>query len=160
MISNQYFLQIQTQTNPLFHTLTNNRNDYMRSLKDEGKPYDHLKSLTHLLVGPCIALTSASTDTENPRLLHDLLSTLSSPTASPYAKKILLVGGAFEGTVVSAEMVKEVAKLPSMARLREEVVGVLSSPAASLAGVLEVSQKMLILNLEMHAKGKDEAKSE
>ncbi|KAI0067991.1 hypothetical protein BV25DRAFT_1818347 [Artomyces pyxidatus] len=71
--------------------------------------------------------------------------------------ELTLMGALIEGRVFKAAGVAEVAKLPTLETLRAQIVGLLSSPATQLAGVLsEASGGKLARTLEGLKKGLEE----
>ncbi|KIM88775.1 hypothetical protein PILCRDRAFT_813753 [Piloderma croceum F 1598] len=75
----------------------------------------------------------------------------------PLQPELKLLGALIERRVFSAHEVKDVSKLPTMATLRAQVVGLLSSPATQLAAVLgEASGGKLARTLEGLKKGLEE----
>lgn len=71
--------------------------------------------------------------------------------------ELSVVGALLEGRVFSAEKVKDVSKLPTLEILRQQVVGLISSPAVQLALVLgEASGGRLARTLEGLKKGLEE----
>ncbi|THH19021.1 hypothetical protein EW146_g2072 [Bondarzewia mesenterica] len=71
--------------------------------------------------------------------------------------ELSLMGALIEGRVFKADGVADVAKLPSLDTLRAQIVGLLSSPATQLAGVLsEASGGKLARTLEGLKKGLEE----
>jgi large subunit ribosomal protein L10 len=67
------------------------------------------------------------------------------PVAAPKAavgfakrnEKLVIIGGALAGNLLSAEQVRALADLPSIDELRARLVGLLTTPAARLVGVLQ-----------------------
>jgi large subunit ribosomal protein L10 len=67
------------------------------------------------------------------------------PVAAPKAavgfakrnEKLVIVGGALAGNLLSAEQVRALAELPSLDELRAKLVGLLSTPASRVVGVLQ-----------------------
>ena len=67
------------------------------------------------------------------------------PVAAPKAavgfakrnEKLVIIGGALAGNLLSAEQVRALADLPSIDQLRARLVGLLTTPAARLVGVLQ-----------------------
>ena len=71
--------------------------------------------------------------------------------------ELTLVGALIEGRVFSVEKVKDVSKLPTLETLRQQIVGLISSPAVQLAMVLgEASGGKLARTLEGLKKGLEE----
>ncbi|MGH6942996.1 MAG: 50S ribosomal protein L10 [Geminicoccaceae bacterium] len=81
------------------------------------------------------------------------------PVAAPkatvgYAKrneKLVIVGGALAGTLLTPEQVRALADLPSIDELRARLVGLLTTPAARLVGVLQAPAGQLARVLAAHA---------
>ena len=71
--------------------------------------------------------------------------------------KVLMVGGKIDNSVYSREELDYAATLPPLKELREELVGLLQSPAAKVAGHLEMMEKMTGGSLVkvLDARGKD-----
>jgi large subunit ribosomal protein L10 len=67
------------------------------------------------------------------------------PVAAPKAavgfakrnEKLVIIGGALAGNLLTAEQVRALADLPSIDELRARLVGLLTTPAARLVGVLQ-----------------------
>ena len=75
--------------------------------------------------------------------------------AVAYAKdndKLVILGGAAVGSVLSAEGVKALAELPSLDQLRGKILGILQAPATKIAGVLQAPASQLARVLSAHAK--------
>lgn len=51
-------------------------------------------------------------------------------------EKLSIVGGLMDGKLIDAEVIKELATLPSMDQLRSMIIGVLNAPATKVAGIL------------------------
>ena len=74
--------------------------------------------------------------------------------------ELRLVGALIDGQVFLPERVRDVSKLPSLETLRAQIVGLLSSPATQLAGVLsQASGGRLARTLEGLRKGLEETQS-
>lgn len=52
-------------------------------------------------------------------------------------EKLTIVGGSYQGQMLDAEAVKQLATLPSLDELRGKIVGLLQAPAAKIASVLQ-----------------------
>jgi large subunit ribosomal protein L10 len=79
--------------------------------------------------------------------------------AVEFAKKyegLVVVGGALRETVLDAEGVEALAKLPSLDELRGKLLGVLLAPATKVAGVLQAPAAQLARVLSAYA-SKDQA---
>lgn len=69
----------------------------------------------------------------------------SDPTAAPRAlaafakknEKLKIIGGGLSGSVLDENAVKALAELPSLDELRAKIVGMISTPATRIAGVLQ-----------------------
>jgi len=73
--------------------------------------------------------------------------------------ELSLMGALIEGRVFKAPDVQEVAKLPTLVTLHAQIVGLLSSPATQLAGVLsQAGGGQLVRTLAGFQKGLEEAK--
>ncbi|KAI9101007.1 hypothetical protein DFS34DRAFT_612875 [Phlyctochytrium arcticum] len=103
--------------------------------------------LATMLVGPCAVAFSRATDEEQPTLAKDFTD-----LAKKYKQKLLVVGAKFDGTVLTADTLNQVIKLPPLKQLRAELIGLLSQPAASLAGVLDRTPQTLLMSLQQHEK--------
>ena len=85
------------------------------------------ESLTDLMTGPTALAYSAD-------------PVAAAKTAVNYAKdneKLVILGGVFNGQELDVDGVKSLAKLPSMDELRGKLVGMISTPATRIAGVLQ-----------------------
>ncbi|EGF78174.1 hypothetical protein BATDEDRAFT_26944 [Batrachochytrium dendrobatidis JAM81] len=65
-------------------------------------------------------------------------------------KKLVMVGGIVEGILVTADSFKQVLELPSLPRLRAELLGILQSPATKLVTTLQQTPATLVANLKQH----------
>lgn len=71
-----------------------------------------------------------------------------------YAKKnekLVVLGGAMDGTVLNPDGVKALASLPSLDELRGKIVGLIQAPATKLAGVLQAPAGQLARVLNAYA---------
>ncbi|KAI8622229.1 hypothetical protein BC830DRAFT_1076654 [Chytriomyces sp. MP71] len=102
-----------------------------------------------MLVGPSIIVSSSASHTESPFLMADAIRALAPESLTPaVAKKVLVAGALVDGKhVLSRQQLEDAAKLPSLQRLREELVGVLSSPASRLVGLLSTQPQNLVRTL-------------
>lgn len=81
------------------------------------------------------------------------------PIAAPKAavgfakqnENLVIIGGALDGNLLSAEQVRALAELPSIDELRGRLVGLLTTPAARLVGVLQAPAGQLARVLSAHA---------
>ncbi|CAG8591834.1 1301_t:CDS:2 [Ambispora leptoticha] len=102
------------------------------------------ENLTPLLVGPTCIITSNVSDEENPNLIKDLLAIINKN------KKLLLVGGKLDESLVNIQDIERASKLPGIHTLRAELVGIISSPASKISQMLSQTPQNLLLNLESH----------
>lgn len=71
--------------------------------------------------------------------------------------KFVLLGGALGGQALSADGVKALSELPSLDTLRAGLVGMISTPATRIAGVLQAPAGQLARVFGAYAKKDDEA---
>ncbi|KAJ3240064.1 hypothetical protein HDU81_004709 [Chytriomyces hyalinus] len=102
-----------------------------------------------MLVGPSLMIFSNASHTERPFLMADAVKALSPESiTSSVAKKIIVAGALVDFKhALSREQLEAAAKNPSMQRLREELVGLLSSPGSQLVGVLQTTPQALVRTL-------------
>jgi large subunit ribosomal protein L10 len=74
-------------------------------------------------------------------------------------RKLILLGGRFERHWLTANGVKEAAKLPTIDHLRAELLGLLSTPAQQLRSVLEHVPGALARSLKIHQENLEKAES-
>ncbi|MCZ6722237.1 MAG: 50S ribosomal protein L10 [Proteobacteria bacterium] len=115
--------------------------DLRRSMREGGATYRVTKN----------SLTRRALDGSPAAAIADLFS---GPTAIGYSadpvaaakiivdfakksKKLVVLGGTLGETVLDAQAVGELAKLPSLDELRGKLVGLLQAPAGKLVGVLQ-----------------------
>jgi large subunit ribosomal protein L10 len=121
--------------------------DLRRQMREAGAQYKVTKNtLARLAV--------AGTQNEG------LNSLLSGPTALAYSKdpvaaakitmkfansndKFSVVGGILDGKVLSQKDIETLSKLPSLDELRAKIVGMISTPATRIAGVMQASAGQL-----------------
>ena len=83
----------------------------------------------------------------------------SDPVAAPkaavtYAKrneKLLIIGGALGGKLLTSEQVRALADLPSLDELRAQLVGLLNTPATRLVTLLQAPGSQIARVLAAHA---------
>ena len=83
-------------------------------------------------------------------------------TAVEFAKtneKLVLIGGALGTQTLNADGIRALAELPSLDALRARLVGMISTPATRIAGVLQASAGQLARVFGAYAK-RDEAEAE
>ncbi|KAJ3102308.1 hypothetical protein HDU97_000665 [Phlyctochytrium planicorne] len=102
-----------------------------------------VKRMKSLMVGPCLVLFSNATDDERPYLVKEAMGVL-----DKHSKKALLVGGKLDQQVVSADQLRAIVSLPPLKRLREELLGVLSTPGQRVVGLLQRNAQSLVGTLE------------
>ena len=74
--------------------------------------------------------------------------------AVTYAKrneKLLIIGGALAGTLLTSEQVRALADLPSLDELRAQLVGLLNTPATRLVTLLQAPGSQIARVLAAHA---------
>jgi len=80
------------------------------------------------------------------------------PTLTP---ELTVMGALIEGRVFKAAAVRDVASLPTLDTLRAQLIGLISSPAGQIAGILgQASGGQLARTLEGFKKGLEDAKSD
>ncbi|KAJ3150311.1 hypothetical protein HK101_001966 [Irineochytrium annulatum] len=102
-------------------------------------------TMRHMFVGPCCIMFTNETLDDRPSLVKDILG-----IGEKFSKRVVVIGAMVGKAVWSCDQLKEVAKLPPMARLREEMVGVLSAPAAGIVSTLQQTPGMLVASLQQH----------
>jgi large subunit ribosomal protein L10 len=84
------------------------------------------QSLQELFNGPT-AIAFSDELSSSPKVIVDFVKT---------HEKLSIVGGLMDGKLIDAEVIKELATLPSMDALRSMIIGVLNAPATKVAGIL------------------------
>lgn len=84
------------------------------------------QSLQELFNGPT-AIAFSDELSSSPKVIVDFVKE---------HKKLSIVGGLMDGKLIDAEVIKELATLPSMDQLRSMIIGVLNAPATKVAGIL------------------------
>jgi large subunit ribosomal protein L10 len=118
----------------------------LTNLALDGTPFGGIKSM---LTGP-IALAYATDPVAVAK------------TAVEFAKtndKFVLVGGSLGSQMLNADGIKALAELPSLDALRAGLVGMISTPATRIAGVLQAPAGQLARVFGAYAK-KDEVEAE
>ncbi|KND01672.1 uncharacterized protein SPPG_03467 [Spizellomyces punctatus DAOM BR117] len=133
---------IATIRNNIFGAVIRDRAASLKAA--EGNEGD-LRKLEMLLAGPCCVAFSNATDEDRPTLAKDFTE-----VAKKYKSKLLVVGAKFDGGVLTADLLSEVVKLPSLGQLRAELAGILSQPAQTLVGLLQRSPQTLLSTLKQH----------
>lgn len=115
--------------------------DLRRQMREAGAQYKVAKNTL-------ARLAIAGTDNE------PMTSLFSGPTALAYSKdpvaaakitikfansndKFKVIGGSLDGRLLSAKDVDTLSKLPSLDQLRAKIIGIISTPATRVAGVLQ-----------------------
>lgn len=84
------------------------------------------QSLQELFNGPT-AIAFSDELSSSPKVIVDFVKE---------HKKLSIVGGLMDGKLIDADVIKELATLPSMDALRSMIIGVLNAPATKVAGIL------------------------
>ena len=84
------------------------------------------QSLQELFNGPT-AIAFSDELSSSPKVIVDFVKK---------HEKLSIVGGLMDGKLIDAEVIKELATLPSMDALRSMIIGVLNAPATKVAGIL------------------------
>ncbi|KAJ3151507.1 hypothetical protein HDU89_001950 [Geranomyces variabilis] len=104
-----------------------------------------LRKMRELFVGPCSVAFSNAGDAEQPALAKDFAD-----VAARHKAKLLVVGAKFEGSLLTADTLKQIIALPSLGQLRAELVGLLSQPGQALLGMLQRTPQSLLTALSQH----------
>ncbi|CAG8684660.1 5458_t:CDS:1 [Racocetra persica] len=102
------------------------------------------QNLSPLIVGPTAIISSNISEEENPKLVSDILNIINKQ------KKLLLMGGKMDSSLLNVEDIERMAKLPNKKQLQAEIVGVLSAQAARVVEILNKNPQSLVRYLEMH----------
>lgn len=113
---------------------------------------EEMEGMKWMVTGPCCAVFSDVDDVVNPRLVKDVVDVLKLKETK---EKVLLMGGKMDKMFLTADLVHEVAAMPSLPQLRGELAMLLQSPAQQLTTSLERSQQQLVMSLESHAKSQE-----
>ena len=84
------------------------------------------QSLQELFNGPT-AIAFSDELSSSPKVIVDFVKK---------HEKLSIVGGLMDGKLIDADVIKELATLPSMDALRSMIIGVLNAPATKVAGIL------------------------
>ena len=84
------------------------------------------QSLQELFNGPT-AIAFSDELSSSPKVIVDFVKE---------HEKLSIVGGLMDGKLIDAEVINELATLPSMDQLRSMIIGVLNAPATKVAGIL------------------------
>jgi large subunit ribosomal protein L10 len=115
--------------------VTKNR---LAKLAVTGTQYDHLKGM---FVGPTAVAFS-----DDP--------VAAAKGVVEFAKnnpKLIIIGGAIGGEVLSVDKVTSLAKLPSLDELRAKIVGMINTPATRIAGVVQAPAGQIARVLNAHS---------
>ncbi|ORX51976.1 hypothetical protein DM01DRAFT_1384231 [Hesseltinella vesiculosa] len=88
-------------------------------------------NLEPLVAGPTCVLTTNAADAEYPDLLKTVTNVLTKN------KKLLLLGGKLDKTLLTHDDVNKIVQLPGLDHLRAELLGTLQAPARKLLRTLE-----------------------
>ncbi|RIB24126.1 hypothetical protein C2G38_1927866, partial [Gigaspora rosea] len=88
------------------------------------------QNLAPLIVGPVAMISSNVSEENNPKLVSDILNIINKQ------KKLLLIGGKLDSSLLNLEDIERMAKLPNKKQLQTEIVGLLSAPAARIIEIL------------------------
>ncbi|CAG8649017.1 5217_t:CDS:1, partial [Racocetra fulgida] len=102
------------------------------------------QNLLPLIVGPTAIISSNVSEEENSKLVSDILKIINKQ------KKLLLMGGKVDSSLLNVEDIERMAKLPNKKQLQAEIVGVLSAQAARVVEILNKNPQSLVRYLEMH----------
>lgn len=98
-----------------------------------------VEQLSDLLVGPTAIAVCESDPTAAAKVFVDTAKDLPS---------LVIKGGVVEGTVVGAEEITALSKLPSRQEMMAQLLGALTSPMSNLLGALNQMQSKLLYALE------------
>ncbi|KAF0449271.1 mitochondrial ribosomal protein subunit l11 [Gigaspora margarita] len=102
------------------------------------------QNLAPLIVGPVAMISSNVSEEKNPKLVSDILNIINKQ------KKLLLMGGKLDSSLLNVEDIERMAKLPNKKQLQTEIVGLLSAPAARIIEILNRNPQSLVRSLELH----------
>ena len=94
----------------------------LAKLAFKGTPYEGLSSI---MTGPTILAFS----------VDEILSSRISQKFADTNNKLVIVGGAMNGKMLSTAEIKTISQLPSLDGIRGKLIGILQAPAAQLARV-------------------------
>ena len=84
------------------------------------------ESLQELFNGPT-AIAFSDELSSSPKIIVDF---------AKEHEKLSIVGGLMDGELIDADVIKQLAALPSMDELRSRIIGVLNAPATKIAAIL------------------------
>ncbi|KAJ3279240.1 hypothetical protein HK104_001621 [Borealophlyctis nickersoniae] len=137
--------------NRVFQAATRN---YCEELTQKGQQAvgERINTMQPFFAGSTFAVFSNKTDEQQPQLLKDFAD-----VATKFSDKAFVVGAKYDQMVLTADTLKEVMKLPPLAKSREELVGLLSYPSQLLVSVLQRRPQELLMALDQHHKNLEEA---
>jgi large subunit ribosomal protein L10 len=101
-------------------------------------------NLLPLVVGPTCMIGSNVSDEENPRLVADIFNIINNK------KKLTLIGGKMDRSLLDLEGFQNVAKLPGLKHLQSELIGLLNSPGSRVIELLNKAPQDLVFTLDKH----------
>ncbi|RIA88725.1 hypothetical protein C1645_739166 [Glomus cerebriforme] len=101
-------------------------------------------NLLPLIVGPTCMIGSNVTDEENPRLVADIFNIINKN------KKLVLVGGKMDRSLLNLEEFQNVAKLPGLKHLQSELIGLLNSSGSRVVELLNQNSQSLVFTLDTY----------
>ncbi|KAI8582607.1 hypothetical protein K450DRAFT_226078 [Umbelopsis ramanniana AG] len=106
-------------------------------------------NLDPLVMGPTCVLHTNGSDAEHPTLIKDIVTLLNKN------KKLMLIGGKVDETLLNFEGVEKVSSIAGISSLQSELLGVLQSPARQVLSILDRRPQELVMALDQHAKNLD-----
>ncbi|KAI8897963.1 hypothetical protein BC833DRAFT_591728 [Globomyces pollinis-pini] len=103
--------------------------------------------MKNLFQGPTTVWFSNVSDQENPKLIQEVAR-----IATKYKKNVILVGGAVDGHVLTANTFNQVKDLPPKAVLYGELLGLLQYPGSTITNILSQTPNTLSATLQQHEK--------
>ena len=88
-------------------------------------------NLDPLVMGPTCVLYTNGSDAEHPTLVKDIVTILNKN------KKLMLIGGKMDETLLNFEGVEKVSSIAGISSLQSELLGVLQSPARQVLSILD-----------------------
>ena len=67
-------------------------------------------------------------------------------------KKLIILGGSYEGKLIDDNQVRFLASLPTLDEIRQKIVGILEAPGSKIALLLQESANKLVGTLNAYAK--------
>lgn len=111
-----------------------------------------LQKLSELPVGNCFMIYTDVPDSRRPSLLSDLQKCIQGK------QQVDLMGGLFDGMLLTNEKAEFVSKMPSLEAHRQMLLGLLQAPAQNLVEMLGRSQSTLVASLNQHIETMKETK--